>query len=103
MVLPSIQSTLGAQGKANYTVVDRGSRGLQDSPRAGISTMADRRSSGLQRNPEIESAQKTWENHPKACFMHEDHKQISRQSSVDSYCDEKHRDDMQWVILIIGK
>ena len=46
-VLPSIQSTIEAQGRVNCTVVDQGSNGLQDSPRATNFSMEDRRFSGL--------------------------------------------------------
>ena len=35
-VLPSIQNTLDAQGRANFSVMDRRSSGLQKSPEAGI-------------------------------------------------------------------
>ena len=91
-VLPSIQKTLEAQGRVNYTMVDRGSSGLQDSPRATNFTMEDRRSSGLQRNSEVENSQKTWENRPRKCFMQENKRQMSRQSSVDSYSCEQNRD-----------
>ena len=42
---PSIQNTLDTQGRANFTVVDRGSNGLQESPRATIFAEGDRRSS----------------------------------------------------------
>ena len=35
-VLPSIQNTLDAQGRANFSVMDRMSSGLQRSPEAGI-------------------------------------------------------------------
>ena len=47
-VLSSIQSTIEAQGRVNCTVVDQGSNGLQDSPRATNFSMEDRRFSGLQ-------------------------------------------------------
>ena len=36
-VLPSIQSTLDTQAGANFTVVDRGSHGLQESPKQVVS------------------------------------------------------------------
>ena len=88
-VFPSIQNTLGLEGRASYTMVDRGSNELQDSPRAANSTMANQGSSGLQRNPEVETAQKTWENRPRTCFKPENHRQTSRDSSVDSYYDEQ--------------
>ena len=64
-VLPSIQNTVETQGRANYTMVDRGSSGLQESPRATNLTMMDRKAGGLQRNPEVENIHQTWENCPK--------------------------------------
>ena len=91
-VLPSVQNTLETQGRVNCTMVDRGSNGLQDSPRATNFTMADRRSSGLQRNSEVEDTQKTWENRPRKCFTQENSRQMSRQSSIDSYSSEQNCD-----------
>ena len=72
-LLPFFQNTLEMQGRAN-------------------STMEDRRSSGLQRNSEAENAQKTWENRAKRCFTQENSRQMSRDSSVDSYTSEQNRD-----------
>ena len=40
-VLPSIQNTLDTQERANFTVVDRGSDGLQESPKAATFTAVD--------------------------------------------------------------
>ena len=88
-VVPSIQNTLEKQGRANFTTVDRGSAGPHPGPRAAISTMGDQRSSGLQRNPEVENVQKTWENCPKRSFTQENSRQMSRESSVDSYTGKK--------------
>ena len=73
-------------------MVDQGSNGLQDSTRAANFTMGDRRSCELQRNPEVENAQKTWGNRPRKCFMQENSRQVSRQSSVDSVGSEQKRD-----------
>ena len=73
-------------------MVDQGSNGLQDSTRAANFTMGDRRSSGLQRNPEVENAQKTWGNRSRKCFMQENNRQVCRQSSVDSVGSEQNRD-----------
>ena len=92
-ILPSIQNTLEAQGRVNYTMVDQGSEGLQDSTRAANFTMGDRRSSGLQRNSEVENAQKTWGNRPRKCFMQENSRQVSCQSSEDSTSSEHNRDN----------
>ena len=69
-VLPSIQNTLDTQARAIFTVVVRGSNGLQEGPRrtnftvvdqgsnglkkgsrAGNSTVVDQRSNGLQESP----------------------------------------------------
>ena len=91
-ILPSIQNTLEAQGRMNYTLVDRESNRLQDGPKAAIFTTRDRRSSGLQRNSEAETAQKSWENCLRKCFMHQNSRQMSRQSSVDSYTSKQNRD-----------
>ena len=84
-VLPSIQNSLEMQGRANFTMADRGSNGLHPSPRAGNSTIEDRRSSGLQRNSEVANTQKTKENRPKTYFTYENSRQMSRQSSEDSH------------------
>ena len=91
-VLPTTQNRTDMQGRANFTVVERGSSGLHVVPRTANSTVEDRRSSGLQRNPEAENAQKTWETRPRKCFMQENSRQMSRQSSVDSYTSEQNRD-----------
>ena len=88
-VLPSIQNTLDTQWRANFTAVDRGSCGLQESPRTSTFTVVDRRCRGLQRNPEVENTQKTWENGPKTCFTQENCRRMSRESSVDSYVREQ--------------
>ena len=53
--------------------------------------MGDQRSSGLQRSPEAENAQKTWENRPRKGFMQENSRQMSRQSSIDSYNSKPNR------------
>ena len=99
-VLPSIQDTLDTQGRTNSTVVDRGSHGLEESPRATNFTVVDRRSSGLQRNPEVENAQKTWENCSKTYFSRENHRQMSRECSVDSYVGEQNREKIIPIILM---
>ena len=91
-VLPSIQNTLEMQGRPDFTMVDRGSNGLHPSPRSTDFTMKDRRSSGLQRNAEVGNSQKTWENHPKTCFMHENSRQLSRQTSGNSNYSKQNRD-----------
>ena len=91
-VLPSIQNVLEMQGRPNFTIVDRASNGTHPAPRTGNSTVEDQRSSGRQRNPEVESSQKTWENRPKTCFTQENSRLRSRESSVDSYTDEQNRD-----------
>ena len=91
-VLPSIQNVLEMQGRPNFTIVDQESNGPHPAPRTGNSTVEDQRSSGRQRNPEVESSQKTWENRPKTCFTQENSRLRSRESSVDSYTDEQNRD-----------
>ena len=91
-VLPSIQNTLDMQGRVNFTVADQGSSGLHVGPRTASFTVEDRRSSGLKRNPEAENSQETWENRPKRCFTQENSREISRESSVDSYISAQNRD-----------
>ena len=91
-VLPSIQNTLGMQGRPDFTLGHPGSNGLHPSPRSTDFTMKDRRSSGLQRNAEVGNSQKTWENRPKTCFLHENSRQLSRQSSENSNNSEQNRD-----------
>ena len=91
-ILPSIQNTLEMQGRANCTMVDRGSIGLQDSSKSASFNTGDRRSSGLQRNSEVENSQKLWENRPRKCFTQENSRQMSRQNSVDSDNSEQNGD-----------
>ena len=73
-------------------MVDQGSDGLQDSTRAANSALGDRRSIGLQRNSEAENALKTWGNRSRKCFMQENNRHMSSQSSGDSISSEKSRD-----------
>ena len=94
-ILLSIQNKLGMQGRANYTMVDQRSTRLQDDSKSANFTMGDRRSSGLQRSPEVEIAQQAWENSPKRCFMQENSRLTSRQSSIDSDSSEQNRDNHQ--------
>ena len=91
-VLPSIQNVLELQGRPNFTMVDRASNGPHPDPRTGNSTVEDQKSSGRQRNTEVGHSQKSWENRPKTCFMQENSRLRSRESSVDSYTDEQNRD-----------
>ena len=60
-ILPSIQNRLELQGRTNCTMVDRGSTRLHDSPKSTNFITGDRRSSELQRSPEVENALKAWE------------------------------------------
>ena len=80
-MLPSIQNTLETQGRVKCTTMDRGSIGLHNSPKAANFTTGDRRSSGLQRNSKVENAQNSWENRPRKCFIQENSRLMSRQSS----------------------
>ena len=91
-VPPSIQNTLNTQGRTNFTVADRESNGLHLVPKTPNYTVEDQRSSGLQWNPEAENGQKTGIKRPKTCFMHENSRQLSRQSSEDSNYSEQNRD-----------
>ena len=77
------------QDRGNHTIVDRGSIGLHDSPKSANFTTGDRRSSGLHWNSEVENAQKSWESRPRKCFMQENNRLTSRQSSVDSVNSEQ--------------
>ena len=95
-VLPFIQNTLEMQGRTNFTMVDRASNGPHPGPRTDNFTMGDRRSSELQRNPEVGNSQKTWEIRPETCFTLENGRQRSRESSVDSYIGEQNRDILHW-------
>ena len=91
-ILPSIKNTLGMQGRAKCTMVDRGSIGLQDSSKSASFTTRDRKSSGLQQNSEFENSQKLWENRPRKCFTQGNSRQMSLQNSVDSDNSEQNRD-----------
>ena len=87
-IRPFIQNTLEVQGEEITPWWTKGPMGY-----AANLTMGDRRSSGLQRNSEVENAQKTWGNRPSKCFMQKDRKQVvSRQTSVDSIGSEQNRD-----------
>ena len=91
-ILPSIQNTLEMQDRVNHTMVDRGSIGLHDSSKSASFTTGDRMSSGLQWNSEVENTQKSWENRPRKCFMQENNRLTSRQSSVDSVNSKQNHD-----------
>ena len=91
-VLPSIQNALEMQGRPNFTMVDRRSDGLHLSPRSTEFTITVQRSSGLQRNAEVENSQKTKENRHKTCFTQENSRLRSRESSTDSNNSEQIRD-----------
>ena len=43
-------------------------------------------------NPELENTQKIWENFHKTCSTQENHRQVSRERSVDSYISEQNCD-----------
>ena len=91
-VLPSIENDIVAHGRANLTLDDQRASGLQESPRAPNLTMADHRSGGLQRNSEVVNPKKTKENLLKIGFSRANQREISRDSSVDSYTSEQNRD-----------
>ena len=82
IMLPSIQNTLGKQGRVTYTVVDQGSCGPHEGTKSANFTTVDQGSSGLQRNPKLESGQKTRENRCKTWFTQENCRQISKESSL---------------------
>ena len=92
-MLRSIQNTLEMQGRPNFTMVDRESKGLHPSPRSTDFTLKDRRSSGLQWNAEVENSQKTWEKGSRTCFTQENSRLRSRESSTDSINSQQNRDN----------
>ena len=82
-ILPSIQNTLQTQRRRKHNTMDRGSNEPQEKAKAtGLSTR-DKRSSELQRNSEVDNSHNIWVNHPRKCFMQENIRQMSRQSSID--------------------
>ena len=97
-ILLSIQNTLEMQGRTNCTTVDQGSTGLQHSSKSTSFTMGDRRFGGLQRNPEEENTQKSKENRPRKCFIQENSRLTSRQSSIDSDNSEQNCDSHIWAM-----
>ena len=72
-VLPSIQSTLEAQGRDNFTTMDRGS-------------------SGPHRSSEVRNPQKPWENCPKMGLLSKPQRFASRENSVDSNSNDQDHD-----------
>ena len=91
-ILPSIQNTLQIQKGTKRNTMDRMSNEPQESAKATCSATRDRRFSELQRNSEVENDSNIWVNHPKRCLMHENVRQMSRQSSIDSGDSEQNRD-----------
>ena len=91
-VLPSIQDTLGTHGNMNYITMDQTSVGPHKSPSSTNFVSRDHKSSGLQRNSEVGNAQKSWENCPRKCFIQENSRQMSRQTSLDSNNSEQNHD-----------
>ena len=91
-ITEKILSSIQKQKRVNYTLVDRGSIGLQDRAKSTNFNTGDRRSGELQWNSEVENARKSWENRPRKCFMQENSRLTSRQSSVDSDNSERNRD-----------
>ena len=87
-IIPSFQNTLEMQGRTKYPTMDRWSVGLQERTNVVSSTMGDRRSSELQRNAEANNGHKLWESRSKRCFIQENSRQASRQSSKESYNSE---------------
>ena len=83
-ILPSIRNTLQARRRTKRSTMDRGSIEPQERDRATGLSRRDKRSSELQRNSEVENSHNIWVNHPRKCFMQENIRQMSRQSSIDS-------------------
>ena len=71
---------------------DQRASGLHDFPRAHNLTMPDQRFSGLQRKSEVTISQKTKENRLKMGFSRANQKEMSRDSSVDSFTSKQNRD-----------
>ena len=78
--LPCIQNTLDTQGRANFTVVNQ-------------------RSSGLQGSPEARNLLKALDNCPKSSSTLRNRKPMSRESSVDSHTREQYRDTKTTALL----
>ena len=91
-MLPSIENSLIAHGRANLTMEDQRASGLQGCLKAPNFTMADQRSRGLQSNSEVINPQKTKGNRLKMGFSRVNQREMSRDSSVDSYTGEQNRD-----------
>ena len=79
--------------------MDRGSVGLQERTNVASSTMGDRVSSEVQRNTEVDNGHILWESRSKRCFIQENSRQMSRQSSVESYSSEQNRDTIRYRCL----
>ena len=91
-VLPSIQNTLNMQGGPNFTIVDPRSNEPHQGSKAASSANKNLRSRERQRNPGAEITQKTWGKRSKTSPVEENHRNMSRDSSVDSYDAERNHD-----------
>ena len=85
------------QRKAKHNITDRGSDERQERVKARGSFTRDKRSTERQRNSEIDNSHNIWVNHPRKCFMQENIRQMSRQSSIDSGDSEQSYDN--WVVI----
>ena len=90
---PFIENSLVAHGRANINMEDQRANGLQGSRRAPKFTMVDIRSRGLQRNSEVANPQKTKENRLKMGLSRRNQREMSRDSSEESYTSEQNRDN----------
>ena len=93
-VLPSIQNTLNMQGEPNFTIVDPRSNEPHQGSKAASSANKNLGSSERQRNPGAEITQETWGKLSKTSPVEENHRHMSRDSSVDSYDGERNHDMM---------
>ena len=91
-VLPSIQNTLSKQGEPNFTIVDPRCNEPHQGSKAASSASKNLRSSEQQRNPGAEITQETWGKRSKTSPVEENHRHMSRDSSVDSYDGEQNHD-----------
>ena len=91
-ILPSIQNTLQTQRKTKRNTMDQGSNERQESVKATGTSTRDKRSSERQWKSEVDNIHNIWVNPPRKCFMQENIRQMSRQSSIDSGESEQNYD-----------
>ena len=90
-VLPFIENSLVAHGRANLTMEHKRASGLQDSLRATNFSMADQWAAKDFGSYKPSENQKTKENCIKLGFSHVNQREMSRECSVGSYTSEQNR------------